>query len=108
MEKAYILRYGELALKGKNRLEFEHRLIFNIRDCLKKNNIDAKIFRTNGRFIIKSDKDCSLLKNVFGLISISPAIVTKNSLDSIKDIVKKSFPKIKGKSFIIPPLIFCK
>lgn len=75
-----ICRYGELALKGKNRHIFEDRLVNNIHICLAKHDISADTKKIRGRiFIFTSDeKALSALKNIFGLVSISPAIVSEN------------------------------
>lgn len=80
-----ICRYGELALKGKNRTYFEKRLINNIIDYLKKNKIKySKIIRLRGRILIKTNNNCKHLKNIFGLTSISPAFETKPDINEIK------------------------
>jgi len=115
---AILCRYGELALKGKNRHMFESRLVHNIKDCLKKNNITADLKKVRGRiFIFTDDKEAlPALQRVFGLVSISPAVVSaslpkaieKKAIDyvsNIKDIdttstfrittrrIDKEFPK---------------
>ncbi|MBW3014917.1 hypothetical protein KY330_00685 [Candidatus Woesearchaeota archaeon] len=91
---SWIIRYGEIALKGKNRKEFENKLVKNIKDFLKKNNIkDFQVVKTLGRIIIQSDKDCSIIKDVFGIVSISPAIRCDANLETIKQIIKENFFK---------------
>jgi len=100
-----ICRYGELALKGKNRGLFESRLVSNIKDCLKRNNISGRVEKIYGRmFVFTEDaKILSVLKDVFGLVSISPAISVENDVDRITsevlDYVRSLNPK--GKSFRI-------
>jgi len=90
----WIIRYSEIALKGKNRCDFEKKLVENIRKYLKKNNIKfEKIKRPPGRIIILSDKDCSILKNVFGITSISKSILCSQDIEDIKKIIKKHFIK---------------
>ena len=67
MEGVYVLRYGELALKGRNRIDFEKRLIANIEDFLMKNNFRfEKIIRPRGRIVVYSDDEIDFSK-VFGL-----------------------------------------
>lgn len=75
-----ICRYGEIALKGKNRAVFEDQLVSNMKDCLKKNSIKAELKKTRGRIIVFTNdkKALSALPCVFGLVSISPAVVSDN------------------------------
>jgi len=81
-----IIRYGEIALKGGNRHLFEKRLAANIKDCLKKNNIEfEKVQRFRGRILIQTDDECLPLKNVFGIVSFSPAFEVDLDIDEIKE-----------------------
>lgn len=89
-----LCRYGELALKGKNRILFEKKLVNNIKDCFNKNKVNFdKIIRVRGRIIIKSKEDCNCLKNVFGLVSFSRAIETELNFDNIKMSALKLYKK---------------
>lgn len=96
--KTYILRYGELALKGKNRRLFESRLINNITSSLKNENLSFKLEKIRGRMFIHSsenrEKVVGSLKKVFGLTSVSPAV--KINFDELE---KKSLELLKGKKF---------
>lgn len=71
-----ICRYGELALKGRNRHLFEKKLVDNIRDCLITNRIKGDIQKVRGRvFVFTSDEKALVhLRDVFGLTSLSPAV----------------------------------
>lgn len=85
MFNCYIIRYSEIGIKGKNRIFFEKKLIRNIKDCLKKNNIKYnKILRLRNRIIVYSKDNCSCLKNVFGISSISPTIEINQTIEDIK------------------------
>ena len=72
-----ICRYGELALKGKNRYLFEQKLLDNIHDCLVKNRLQGVVKKVRGRiFVFTSNKRAlECLQRVFGLVSISPAVI---------------------------------
>ncbi len=49
----YILRYGEIALKGKNRKSFEQQLISNIRSYIRNRyNAESKFKRIRGRLVL--------------------------------------------------------
>ncbi len=86
-----LCRYSEIALKGKNRHLFEHRLITNIDLALKKNDIKARIKKPRGRVIVytTNPKAGSVLKKVFGLSSFSPAFEVPSELEAIKEFSKK-------------------
>ena len=47
-----LIRYGELALKGKNRVAFEKQLLANIRQVLKPIP-GLKVKRTFGRIVVE-------------------------------------------------------
>jgi thiamine biosynthesis protein ThiI len=82
---AVIVRYGEIALKGKNRGEFEKRLVKNIKACLTENKIKFKdVKRFSGRILIDTDKDCPCLERVYGITSFSHAIETELDIEAIK------------------------
>lgn len=84
MKYDYILvRYGEIALKGRNRYRFEDRLVQNIRNVLKDLE-EVKVSKTFGRVYIALNGAAAApvmerLQKVFGIISFSP--VKKTDLD---------------------------
>jgi len=72
-----LLRYGEIALKGRNRNQFVRRLRRNVRACLKAHDIDAEVVSVGRRIYVRtaSAKEAlEPLSRVFGLVSISPAM----------------------------------
>jgi thiamine biosynthesis protein ThiI len=93
MEKKFeyefiVIRYGELALKGKNRNQFESKLQENIK--LQMKDLKIQISRTFGRMYLYLNGEDFLdvanrLKKVFGISSFSPAIKTELELEKIKD-----------------------
>jgi thiamine biosynthesis protein ThiI len=101
-----ICRYGELALKGKNRGIFERRLVENMRDCLKRNGIDGVIKKGEGRVFVftKDKKAIPALRRVFGLVSLSPAVVADADKEKIRSAVAEYVSSLKldkGSSFRI-------
>ena len=71
-----LVRYGELALKGKNRGSFEHALIRNILDATA--HLSAvKIVRKRGRLAVfparRTIEVARRCQDVFGIKSVSPA-----------------------------------
>ena len=83
-----IARYGEIFLKGKNRLDFEKKLVGNI-----KKMFDVQVARKRNRLLVGDGAD---LSRVFGLISYSPAIEVSLDLEEIKE---KVLNLIKNKEF---------
>lgn len=69
-----IVRYGEIGLKGKNRKFFEKKLVENIKDCLKRNSFEGTVVRRESRILVDAPyESLSVIKNVFGIVSISYA-----------------------------------
>ena len=100
MEKVIIIRYSEIGLKGNNRIVFEKKLIENIKDCLRKNNIKyEKIQRLRGRIIIFTEQELNCLKYVFGVSSFSHALVLEPDINEIEKAVSKLAENKKFKTF---------
>ncbi len=99
----YIVRYGEIALKGKNRGNFESILKNNIREYLKQRySLNSKLFSVRGRIILdvqfddKVDSDLDIdLRPVFGIVSYSEALKMPKNFDVIKDKCVEVFKLIK-------------
>lgn len=91
--KIIIVRFGEIALKGKEtRKRFENILISNIKNALNLKNIVNKITKEWGRILLNTNQidDClNVLKKIFGIISISPALKTSADFDSISKLAIK-------------------
>lgn len=85
-----LIRYGEMALKGKNRKKFIIQLQENIQRKLKGRFPEAKVTRTQGRmFVLLNGHDpepiIETCKNVFGIQSLSLAVKVDNEVEAIKD-----------------------
>lgn len=84
-----LIRYGELALKGKNQKKFLVQLQQNIRRKLR-NFPKVSVQRSQGRmFIVLHGEDpypiMEICKTIFGIHSLSLAIKTQNELDAVKE-----------------------
>jgi tRNA uracil 4-sulfurtransferase len=94
----YILRYAEIALKGKNRIDFEKQLANNIKEYVKlRYEKEAKIKFIRGRLILFVDKEIDL-RPVFGLSSYSKAIKIEKDISIIKDKALELFEELKDVS----------
>lgn len=83
-----LLRYGELALKGKNKQDFEEQLVQNIREKIKRFS-GVEVTRTRGRLFVEFndqpvDPILEELRHVFGLVGFSPAIRIETDWEEIK------------------------
>ena len=84
MYKAFLIKYAEIAIKGKNRYIFEDALVAQIKYQLK--NVEGKfrIVKEMGRIFIYTDGEfdydetIEALKRVFGIFSICPAVVLED------------------------------
>lgn len=84
-----LVRLGELALKGKNRNQFESKLIHNIEVRLHAFP-NVKLHRTFGRIYIDLNGTpledvIQRLKKVFGIVSFSPAIRVEADIQKMKE-----------------------
>lgn len=88
MERAIIVRYCEIHLKGKNRGFFEKLLQNNIQNSLSDIKHDLKVMHS--RYLIEnySDEDYNAiiekLGKIAGIHTVSPSIVVKNDYNEIK------------------------
>lgn len=89
-KKIYIVRYGEVALKGQNKPYFEKMLVERIRRLVKRLG-NVKVVRRDGLIFVYSDQatdEEALLKEmgkVFGIASISPAVEVASDMDKISE-----------------------
>lgn len=81
-----LIRFGELSLKGKNKIFFINKLVKNIQNIcnIKFENIDIQIDRI---FIPFSEENLNSLNYVFGISSFSPVIKAETNLDVWKNII---------------------
>ncbi len=82
-----LVRYGEIALKGKNRSYFEKKLFNNINNSLR--GLDAHVTRMHGRFLVtgpdSGENDIiERLSRVFGVVSVSPVATATLDPESVQ------------------------
>lgn len=83
-----LVRYGEIALKGKNRRFFEEALRRNLKAVLA--GTGAKVFRLHGRFLVQvppelREETLRRLGRVFGVVSVSPIQTAPLQIEAIKE-----------------------
>lgn len=89
MKKAYLLKYGEIAIKGKNRYLFENKLIDHIRYRLHKIG-QFSVSKEQGRIFVEpleeiDEEDViNVLTKIFGLVGVCPvAVLETDDWDTI-------------------------
>ena len=81
MYSAFLIKYAEIAIKGKNRYLFEDALVNNIRYQLKNVDGEFKVRKENGRIYVETEGDydydetVTALQRVFGIVGICPVIL---------------------------------
>ena len=86
--KHYLLRYGEISLKGKNRPFFERKLVHNLKSYLKSQGIEGTVQRLRNRLFAETEKKVNW-KPVFGLISYSPCTKIPGDYEAIQKKVEE-------------------
>lgn len=93
MNKAILIRFGEIFLKGKNKHIFERMLIHNILAALK--DYQVKLTKISGRYILTEYEELyetdimEKVSHVFGVYSLSPCYVVKTLRQNIEDCLKQ-------------------
>lgn len=90
MYKAFLIKYGEIGTKGKNRYLFEDALCRQIRRALKKTDGQFEVTKEQGRIYVESlgdfdyEEAVNALKTVFGILWICPMMqIEDNGFDDL-------------------------
>lgn len=89
MKQGYLIKYGELAIKGKNRYIFENALVKHIEDALKPFGV-FEVIKEQGRIICEPDGPADdmevmdRIQKIFGIVGVSPVyILDDNGFENI-------------------------
>ena len=104
MIKAFLIKYSEIGLKGKNRYIFEDALVRNIRDALKKIDGEFVVSKERGRIYTYADGDFDFdetmdaLGKVFGISGICPMLQVEDEgydklSEQVIDFVDQTYDK---------------
>ena len=103
MFTAFLIKYGEIGIKGKNRYIFEDALVQQIKYALKKCEGEFKIHKTQGRIYVDAltefdyDETVERLQTVFGISAICPVVyVEDEGFDKLCDTVVNYMKDIYG------------
>lgn len=84
MFRAFLIKYAEIGVKGKNKYLFEEALAQQIKYALKRCEGEFKITRTDGRIYVHAlsefdyDETVDNLKTVFGISGICPVVYVED------------------------------
>lgn len=106
---AFLIKYAEIGIKGKNRYIFEDALVEEIKKALKRVEGKFDVYRSVGRIYVdaKSDFDydetVEELKTVFGIVGICPVMYLEDEgfdklLTDVCEYMDKVYPD-KNKTF---------
>lgn len=92
MYKAFLIKYAEIAIKGKNRFLFEDALVKQIRYALRHVEGTFHVHKQQGRVFVETDGEydydetIEALTHVFGITGICPAVtVEDNGFEQLAD-----------------------
>ena len=81
MFQAFLIKYGEIGVKGKNRYVFENALVDRMKEVLAETDGTFHIIREQGRIYVEAegsfdyDETIEALKRVFGIVGICPGLM---------------------------------
>jgi thiamine biosynthesis protein ThiI len=86
MFRAFLIKYAEIAIKGKNRYMFEDALVESMRKALSDVEGEFEVTKEMGRiyvFVRSEDYDydeaIEALKRVFGIVGICPVVIVEDT-----------------------------
>lgn len=80
MFKAFLIKYAEIGVKGKNRYLFEDALVKQIKNALRRCEGEFKVHKNQGRIYVEVlseydfDETTTQLQTVFGIVGICPVV----------------------------------
>ncbi len=84
MYKAFLIKYGEIGVKGRNRHIFEDTLVSQTGNALKAADGEFTVRKENGRIYVETDSEydydevVDALSHVFGIVGICPVVLTED------------------------------
>lgn len=104
---AFLIKYAEIAIKGKNRYLFEDALVKQMRLALEPVEGDFRVIKEQGRVYVLCpeeydfDEAVEALQRVFGIVGISPVVIYEDQgFEQMgKDVVsymKARYPEFSG------------
>jgi len=99
--KSFLIKYGEIGVKGKNRYLFEDALMKQIRIALTAVEGEFVVSKELGRIYVDADKDydedevISALTKVFGIVAVCPMVrIEDKDFENLKKAVVEHMDKV--------------
>lgn len=99
--KSFLIKYGEIGVKGKNRYLFEDALMKQIRIALTAVEGEFVVSKELGRIYVDADKDydedevISALTKVFGIVAVCPMVrIEDKGFENLKKAVVEYMDKV--------------
>lgn len=99
--KSFLIKYGEIGVKGKNRYLFEDALMKQIRIALTVVEGEFVVSKELGRIYVDADKDydedevISALTKVFGIVAVCPMVrIEDKDFENLKKAVVEYMDKV--------------
>lgn len=99
--KSFLIKYGEIGVKGKNRYLFEDALMKQIRIALTAVEGEFVVSKELGRIYVDADKDydedevISALTKVFGIVAVCPMVrIEDKDFENLKKAVVEYMDKV--------------
>ncbi|MCD7751459.1 MAG: tRNA 4-thiouridine(8) synthase ThiI [Lachnospiraceae bacterium] len=103
MFQSFLIKYGEIGVKGKNRYRFEDALIQQIKYALKKCEGTFAVTKNSGRIYVEAqtsfdyDEVVERLKRVFGITAICPVVhIEDNGVEDLCRSVEAYMRRVYG------------
>ena len=103
MFKAFLIKYGEIGIKGKNRYLFEDALVAQIRHALKGVDGKFKVSKQQGRIYAEAEEEFDFeeavdaMQHVFGIVGICPMVILEDKgFDALAEDVNSYLEKRYG------------
>ena len=103
---AFLIKYAEIGIKGKNRYLFEDALIAQIKRTLRRVEGRFSVTKESGRIYVEAvtefdyDETVAALKTVFGIVGICPVVLLQDNgyeqlSKDVVDYMDKMYPDKK-------------
>lgn len=103
MYKTFLVKYAEIAIKGKNRYIFEDKLVANIVYQLKNVEGTFSVRKETGRIYVDTEGDydyeelIATLQRIFGIVGICPVVQVEDQgfdqlADDVIEHIKEAYP----------------
>ena len=108
--KTFLLKYGEIGIKGKNRGQFEDALVVQVRHALSKVEGEFEVTKEQGRIYVNAcggdesfdaDEVCEALQRVFGLVGICQVL---RAPVADADVIAEDVIRYMAKTYALTPV----